>query len=314
MKVIFYFLFFISTLFSSNFETFLKGLKKESISKKILSKKEANRYFSGIKYLKKVILSNKSQTHKKYTFQDYMKKVVSKTRIKKAKENKKLHFKLLQKIEDKYKVNKEVIISLWGIETFFGKYTGKKNILDALSTLAYSDKKIKRRVFFRKEFFIALEILKQQKINKADFKGSWAGAMGQCQFMPSSYKSYAQDFNKDGRADIWHTKDDVFASIANYLKKNKYKYNEPINYEIKKDNFHLIKNIKDKKNISYFRKIGLNIPKSINSNLKAKVIHIKNSDYKNGSFILAFDNYFVIRKWNTPIFFITSVSKLSQNI
>lgn len=314
MRVIFLFSLLVSALLSSDFSTFIKDLKKESISKKILTKKEADKYFSNIKYLKRVVSSNKNQTHKKLTFEEYMKKVVSNVRINKAKENKRLHFDLLEKIENKYKVNKEVIVSLWGIETFFGKYTGKRNMLDALSTLAYSDKKAKRRAFFRKEFLISLEILKKQKIDKKDFKGSWAGAMGQCQFMPSSYKSYAQDFDKDGTADIWNSKDDIFASIAYYLKRNSYKYNEPISYEIKKKNFNLIKNIKYKKKISYFKNIGLDIPKSIDDNLKAKIIHIKNSDHKGGSFVLAFDNYYVIRRWNTPIFFITSVSKLSQNI
>ncbi|MEE8371245.1 MAG: lytic murein transglycosylase, partial [Sphingomonadales bacterium] len=110
--------------------------------------------------------------------------------------------------------------AIWGMETNFGSYSGGMDVIRSLATLAYDPR---RSAFFRKELFNALRILEEGHIAPKDMKGSWAGAMGQSQFMPSSFNAYAQDFDGDGRADIWLTKADVFASIAHYLKKHKWR-------------------------------------------------------------------------------------------
>jgi len=310
---LFAFLIILSPILGDGFSNHLKSIKKQIINEKILTPKEANSLFKKIKFSKKVIAQNKKQTHKRLKFETYLEKVISKTKINKANEVQKRYKVILDKIENKFKVDKRVITALWGVETFFGKYTGKDDIVDSLSTLSYTAKSKRRRDFFRKELIYAIKIIKNQNIKKKNFLGSWAGAMGQCQFMPSSYIAYAVDFNGDGFKDIWNTKSDIFASIANYLKSNKYKYKEPINYIIKPKDFRIIKKFKDKKlSIAYLRRQGISIDKSIDNRLKAKVVHIKYSTYKNGSYILAFDNHYVIRKWNIPISFITSVSLLSK--
>ena len=123
---------------------------------------------------------------------------------------------LLEKVEMKYGVEKEVIVSLWGVETFYGNITGDFNVINSLATLVYDGR---RRSFYETQLNAALRLVYKGHVKFEDFKGSWAGATGQCQFMPSNIPVYGQDFNQDGKIDIWNTKADVFASIANFLKK-----------------------------------------------------------------------------------------------
>ena len=125
------------------------------------------------------------------------------------------HRRVLHKIEAQYGVPAQSLVAIWGLESNFGAFTGTRPIIAALATLAFDPR---RATLFRAELFHALTILDQGHIALDELKGSWAGAMGQPQFMPSSYLKHAVDFNGDGRADIWTTESDVFASIANYLK------------------------------------------------------------------------------------------------
>jgi membrane-bound lytic murein transglycosylase B len=121
---------------------------------------------------------------------------------------------LLTEIGDGYGVDPHVIAGIWGMESNFGRFSGVRPTISALATLAWDPR---RSAFFRGELFNALEILNRGDIDVAHMKGSWAGAMGQLQFMPSSYLEFAEDYDGDGLRDIWSTPSDVFASIANYL-------------------------------------------------------------------------------------------------
>ena len=120
------------------------------------------------------------------------------------------------KVSEYYGVQPRFLVSLWGIETDFGRLTGGFSVISALSTLAFEGR---RHEYFKKELLNALTIINEGHISFDKMTGSWAGAMGQCQFMPSSFLNYATDWNKDGSKDIWNSKPDVFASAANYLKK-----------------------------------------------------------------------------------------------
>jgi membrane-bound lytic murein transglycosylase B len=126
-----------------------------------------------------------------------------------------LHKSLLDDIADKYGVPPGVLVAVWGAESNFGRFSGVRPTVAALATLAWDPR---RATLFRRELFSALEILNRGDIQIENMRGSWAGAMGQPQFMPSSYLQYAEDFDGDGRRDIWHSSADIFASIANYLK------------------------------------------------------------------------------------------------
>jgi membrane-bound lytic murein transglycosylase B len=125
------------------------------------------------------------------------------------------HRELLDQITERYGVPSRIVVAIWGMESNYGRFSGVRPTVPALATLAWDPR---RATFFRGELFNALEILNRGDIDLPRLKGSWAGAMGQTQFMPSSYLKFAEDFDGDGKRDIWSTPGDVFASIANYLK------------------------------------------------------------------------------------------------
>lgn len=135
----------------------------------------------------------------------------------------------LDAIEDRYGVDKSVLVGIWGVETNFGSATGGKDVVRALATLAFAKY---RGTFFRDQLLTALQILEEGHIARGNFKGSWAGAMGQTQFMPNSFKAYAVDFNGDGKKDVWTTTEDALASAANYLKEHGWTTGLPWGFEV----------------------------------------------------------------------------------
>lgn len=197
-----------------DFQTWLEALKVEA-KQKGFSDELIEEALTGLKPYPKAIKSDRAQPEFKRTFKRYSTKRLSEWRIKTGLKMKKEHGELLEKVGKAYGVQPRFILAFWGLETNYGNYTGNNDIIRSLATLAY-DKR--RGPYFRKELFNALTILKEGHIKLEDMKGSWSGAMGQGQFMPSSFLQLAQDFDGDGRKDIWHTHADVFASIANYLK------------------------------------------------------------------------------------------------
>ena len=171
---------------------------------------------SGIEPLPRVIELDRSQPEFTLTFNEYLDRFVSEWRRKTAARMLVEHADILDRVAAKYGVQKRYIVTFWGMETSFGKYLGSFNIPQSLATLAHDGR---RSAYFRKELLNALKIIEQGHIKAADMKGSWAGAMGQSQFMPSSFLNFAEDWDGDGRRDIWGTTEDVFASTANYLAK-----------------------------------------------------------------------------------------------
>jgi membrane-bound lytic murein transglycosylase B len=161
-----------------------------------------------------IIALDRRQPEHTVTFQQYVTRTVTPRRIREGKTNMRRYSTVLKKIGKQYGVDPEFIVALWGMETNYGQYTGNYDLIESLTTLAYDGR---RSAFFRKELINALFILQEEHMDASEFTGSWAGAMGQCQFMPTSYLKFAVDYNHDGRRDIWRTPEDVFASIANYL-------------------------------------------------------------------------------------------------
>ena len=125
------------------------------------------------------------------------------------------HRTLLARVEREYEVQRRFLLAIWGLETRYGRVTGSTPVFQALATLAWEPR---RATYFRGELFNALTMVQRGHIEARSMTGSWAGAMGQTQFMPSSYLDYAVDFDRDGRRDIWKSTGDALASIANYLK------------------------------------------------------------------------------------------------
>lgn len=201
---------------SHNEESFVKWiveLREEAISQGI-SMQTLNNAFDNIELISKVIYLDRKQPEIKITLEEYLEKTVIDSRIKNGKNELAGNKELLDSITKKYAVPSNVIVALWGMETGYGENVGNFNVIAALATLAYDGR---RSDFFRGELINALRIMEAEKMSVDDFQGSWAGAFGQCQFMPSSFLKYAVDFDGDGKRDIWYTQADVFASIANYL-------------------------------------------------------------------------------------------------
>lgn len=185
--------------------------------------------FRDYRYLPEVIQSSKSQPEVKQDVGAYVEKRVA-PRVEKGRVKFREHASTLVAIERRYGVPAEVLIAIWGIETNFGRTLGGKNVVHALATLAQRGR---RADYFRKELLTALDILQQGHIDAENMTGSWAGAMGQTQFMPSSYVTFAVDFDGDGRKDIWDSLPDAMASTASYLKKNGWRSGETWGYEIR---------------------------------------------------------------------------------
>lgn len=176
--------------------------------------------FQQAQYIPRVVELDKKQPEKKLTYAAYKKLIALDSKAEKAKNFLNENKDLLEKISAEYEVDSEAIVALVALESEFGAIMGKFNIIDSLSTLAYEGR---RKEFFEKELLNALMISKNEGLSYSQFKGSWAGAMGQCQFMPSSFLAYAVDYDDDGVKDIWNSKEDVLASAANYLSKNGWK-------------------------------------------------------------------------------------------
>jgi membrane-bound lytic murein transglycosylase B len=173
--------------------------------------------FAGVRPIESVIEADRRQPERRMTFAEYRRRVVSFDRIERGLELLDRHGPLLRQVEARYGVPAEVMVALWGIESNFGEKQGSYSVFAALATLAYEGR---RSAFFRRELFSALEIADKGYADAAEMRGSWAGAMGQSQFMPSTYLGYAVDFDRDGRRDIWGSLPDVFASMANYLSRS----------------------------------------------------------------------------------------------
>jgi len=164
---------------------------------------------------------------------DYINNSTSSSRIKKGKALMQEHRALFDQIEKQYGVQREVITAIWAVESAFGSNFGNKSIIRSLATLAYSSNSEKRKDFAREELLLTLRIIQTKKINSQQLIGSWAGAMGQPQFMPSSYLRYGVDYDRDGRVDLWNSIPDVLASIANFLQGSGWKKNEHWGEEVR---------------------------------------------------------------------------------
>lgn len=298
---------------AEEFNTWLDTLKIEARSKGI-SQSTIESSLSGIKPIPRVIELDRKQPEFTLTFKEYLRRVVSDRRIRIGKAKLVEHEKLLAEITIKYGVQPRYIIALWGIETDFGRITGGFPVISSLATLAYDGRRSK---FFRKELFLALKIVDKGHITAKDMLGSWAGAMGQNQFMPSSFHAYAVDYNRDGSKDIWKTLPDIFASIANYLSKSGWQGDQTWGRAVRLPDKFSSKLLgrKIKKGLNQWHELGVrklsgkDLPKR---NLLSSIIRPEKGMV--GPAFVVYHNYGVILKWNRSNYFATAVGTLSDNI
>lgn len=296
----------------STFPTWLENTKAKARAKGI-SQNTVNAALSGIKPIDRVIELDKKQPEWKKTFTQYREMIVNQTRIKKGRELMQAYKKELTAVSQKYGVAPQYLVALWGIETNFGSNTGGFKVVPALATLAWDGR---RAEFFTAELMNALKIIDEGHISAAAMKGSWAGAMGQNQFMPSSFNAYAVDEDGDGRRDIWNTEKDIFASSANYLRKNNWTPGQRWGRAVKLPaNFpKAMEGRKIKKPLSYWKGLGvqnINGTALPSENIQASIVA---PDGIKGEAFIVYDNFRTIMRWNNSTYFATSVGLLADAI
>lgn len=195
------------------FDHWLTRFKDKAVAQGI-AQETLDRALEGIEEDKKVVALDRKQPEKKFTLTQYLDNTVTPRRIALGRELLAEHRSELERISAQYGVQAEYIVALWGIETDYGNYTGGFSVIQSLATLAYEGR---RAAFFEGELLAALRILEAENMSPDAFTGSWAGALGNCQFMPTTYLKHAVDWDGDGKRDIWNSLPDTFASIANYL-------------------------------------------------------------------------------------------------
>ena len=310
----------INTNDSNSEETFDSWLTsyKKFVLREGVSKATINLVFKNVKYLEQVIVYDRKQPE---FFEDtitYVSKRANKSRTIQARKLLKENSNLFISVENEFSVEKEILLALWGIETNFGKHVGKMDIISSLATLSY-DKR--RRDFFSSQLLILIKLIDNKMIDPKTLYGSWAGAYGNFQFMPSTIKSYAIDYDGNNKIELKTSLKDSLASAANYMSRIGWKKNEPCFYrvkftkKIKKKYINLsARNIKNRLKISDWKKKGIinYNGTELESNSKAALILPDGKD--NTPTYLVFKNYEKILKWNRSLRFGISVCTLANKI
>lgn len=310
----------------ADFDVYVAALKKEALEKGY-DEALVDQALATAKFKKKVISADKNQPEVKETLETYLPKRVPQWKIDRARKLYKENQDVLEKVAKEYGVQARFIVALWGLESNFGKIQGGHSVIASLVTLAFDGR---RETMYKNQLWAALDILKEGHITLDKFKGSWAGAMGQTQFMPTSFNAYAVDYNGDGRKDIWTTEEDAFASIANYLKQAGWNDDLTWGRQVKLpegfDNANILKrgtktrsqwleywkdserSLADWQSIGVRKMDGSDLP---NVDVTAAMVM---PDDVNGRMYLAYDNYKALMHWNRSYYFATSVGYLSDRI
>ncbi len=302
-----------------NFDKWLIDFKVVAV-KKGISEKTVNEAMKNVKFLPKVIEYDRYQPEFYEDTKTYIKKRANNEKVKKGLFLYKKEKILISKIEKNFSVEKELLLALMGIETNYGKYLGKMDILSSLATLSF-DKR--RSAFFTSELLTLLKLIDKGVIDKSILFGSWAGAFGNFQFMPSTIKNYAIDYNKNLNIDLKET-EDSFASAANYLNKIGWKKNKPCFYRVELKNEipekylnSSAKQLVNKKKLKFFKKYIKSFNKlNLDENIMSAII-IPDKDIIPGAknltpAYIVFDNYEKILKWNRSLRFALAVCTLKD--
>ena len=305
-----------------NFNEWKKNLKNQALKKNI-SEITFDMVMANVKFLPKVIEYDRYQPEFYEDTKTYISKRTSEKKVQKGINFYNQNNKLINEVQKKFDIEKELLISLMGIETNYGTYVGKMDILSSLSTLSF-DKR--RSDFFTNELLILLKLIDNKIIDYKTLYGSWAGAFGYFQFMPSTIKNYAIDYNKDNYIDLKNP-NDSYASAGNYLNKMGWKKNDhcfykiTLNKEIPKKYLNVsAKNLVNKKKLRFFKKFITNYGdlNLIDENINVAIITpdkdiIPDTETLNPAFIV-FDNYEIILKWNRSLRFALAVCTLKEKI
>lgn len=296
-----------------SFKAWLSELRVEA-SQKGISKATLDAALTDLKPIPRVIELDRRQPEFTWTFRNYMSKLINDQRVKKGKRKLAENKKVLDEIGAKYGIQPRFLVAFWGLETDFGRLSeGYFPTVAALATLAHDGRRSK---FFRQQLFAALKILDDGHISPAKLKGSWAGAMGHFQFIPTTFAAYAQDYDGDGKKNIWGNKLDAFASAANFLTKSGWKDDEIWGREVKlpKGFDFNTASLKIKKSLSKWQALGvrrLDGSQLPSVDMQASIVAPAGAA---GPAFVVYSNFRTIMVWNRSIFYAIAVGHLADRL
>jgi membrane-bound lytic murein transglycosylase B len=295
-----------------DFAQWLAGLKRDAAAQGVPAA-TLDSALSGVQPLPRVLELDQKQPESTITLDRYLANVVKPERIEKGRKLQLENKTLLRGVSNRYGVPPKTIMALWAVESGFGASMGTFKVVDALATLAFDGR---RPELFRAELISALKILGRGRLESDDLKGSWAGAMGQVQFMPSTYLHYAVNFNHEGQPDIWHTQGDVFASAANYLSTLGWKRDESWGREVSLPagfDSGLI-GLPVKHTVTEWGRLGVRRVGGAKLPPSTVVGSVVAPDGPGGRAFLVYDNFRTIMKWNHSTYFALAVNMLADGI
>lgn len=298
----------------NEFPAYVETLKAQARLQGI-SNSTINNAFANVHFVDRVIKSDQNQLEKKIMLDEYLARVITPQKIEQARAQYQQHQNELNAISLRTGVQSQYIVALWAMESHFGEIQGKEDIVSALATLAFEGR---REAFFTKELMASLQILDQGHITVDELKGSWAGAMGQNQFMPSSYLRYGADGNGDGKIDIWKDTSDVFASTANYLETEGWKAGGSWGTEIILpegfDSALAGTKTDQGKTVSQWQQLGVTFKEGTQQPASTQKSWIITPDDNLGRSFLVYNNFRTVMHWNRSYYFAISIATMADAI
>ena len=293
-----------------DFAAWLTDFRQAALSEGI-SSETLDAVLPGLTFRARVVELDRRQPEGTLTYAEYLSRVLPPARVNRGKRLLRKHRALLTEIGDAYGVQPRFIVALWGIESDFGRVTGGFAVLDSLATLAFDGRRSK---FFRAQLLAALRIVDDGHIQPDKMLGSWAGAMGQSQFMPSSFQQFAVDHDGDGRRDIWGTLPDVFASAANYLAKAGWKHDQTWGRRVRlPEGFDLdLKGLEVTKSLPEWQALGVRRSNGDDLPTRQLTASLILPGGPGGPAFLTYPNYRVLLKWNRSHYFATTIGQFAD--
>lgn len=296
------------------FPEFVEKLKREARQQGIRAS-TINQAFANIHFVDHVVKSDQNQPEQKVLLDDYLNRVITPEKVTQARTQMRTHQQILRRTEQRYGVQPQYLVALWALESRFGKVQGDEDIFSALASLAFEGR---REAFFTKELIAALKMVDEGHIEASQMKGSWAGAMGQNQFMPSSYLRYGADGDGDGKMDIWNNINDVFASSANYLASEGWKrggeWGQQVTLPADFDTALAGTKTAQRKTVAQWQALGVTFPQnSRQPNAQQNAWIVIPDDGQNRGF-MALQNFRTLMAWNRSYYFAISIGMMADAI
>ncbi|GIX46240.1 MAG: hypothetical protein KatS3mg131_0451 [Candidatus Tectimicrobiota bacterium] len=295
-----------------DFRTWLQGVWAEALQRGIRAE-TLHAALNDLTPLPQVLALDRAQPETVLTFSAYLQRAVPPARIARGQQLLRRHRELLRVIAAAYGVQPRFVVALWGIESDYGRHTGSFPVIAALATLAYDGR---RAALFRRELLEALHLLDAGEVSLEAMVGSWAGAMGQVQFLPSSFRRFAVDYDGDGRRDVWRSLPDIFASIANYLQGAGWRQEQTWGHAVRlPPGFDPQQGgAQAPQPLSVWQRLGVQRADGQPWPAPAQAASLVMPEGKNGPAFLVYDNFHVLLRWNRSIYFALAVGQLADHL